>query len=47
MMLEQGEHPKVAQERLGHAKITTTIDIYSNVIPRMQEDAIKDFSLTY
>jgi len=25
-MLEQGVHPKVVQERLGHVKITTTLD---------------------
>jgi integrase len=34
-----GVHPKVAQERLGHASITTTLDLYSHVTATMQEDA--------
>ena len=32
-------HPKVAQERLGHSTITTTMDLYSHVVPGMQEGA--------
>jgi hypothetical protein len=31
--------PKVAQERLGHASITTTLDLYSHVTDSLQEDA--------
>lgn len=38
-MLKQGVHPKVAQERLGHATIAVTLDLYSHVMPGMQEDA--------
>lgn len=38
-LLLAGVHPKVAQERLGHASITTTLDLYSHVTPTMQEDA--------
>ncbi len=34
-----GVHPKVVQERLGHASITTTLDLYSHVTATMQEDA--------
>jgi integrase len=30
-MLLAGVHPKVAQERLGHSTITTTLDLYSHV----------------
>jgi len=30
---------KVTQERLGHASITTTLDLYSHVTATMQEDA--------
>src|SRR6516165_10751572 len=30
-LLLVGVHPKVAQERLGHATITTTLDLYSHV----------------
>jgi hypothetical protein len=34
-----GVHPKVAQERLGHSTVTTTLDRYSPVTPAMREDA--------
>lgn len=34
-----GVHPKVAQERLGHSTITTTMDLYSHVTDNMQADA--------
>jgi integrase len=33
-----GVHPKVAQERLGHSTISTTLDLYSHVTATMQED---------
>jgi integrase len=39
MLLEQGEHPKVVQERLGHSSITLTLDTYSHVMPGLQERA--------
>lgn len=39
LALAAGVHPKVVQERLGHANIQTTMDIYSHTIPAMQEDA--------
>ena len=32
-------HPKVVSERLGHANIGVTMDIYSHVMPGMQEAA--------
>ncbi len=38
-LLLTGVHPKVAQERLGHASITTTLDLYSHVTDTMQSDA--------
>jgi integrase len=38
-MLANGVHPKIASERLGHSKIGITLDLYSHVIPGMQEDA--------
>jgi len=38
-LLKQGVHPKVAQERLGHATIAVTLDLYSHVMPGMQENA--------
>lgn len=39
LMLLSGEHAKVVSERLGHAKITMTLDIYSHVLPSMQQQA--------
>jgi integrase len=38
-LLAQGVHPKIAQERLGHSSISITLDLYSHVLPGMQEDA--------
>jgi integrase len=45
VMLLQGVHPKVVQERLGHSKMSTTMDLYSHVMPSMQKDAVKKFEL--
>ena len=39
LMLKQGIHPKVVQERLGHASIQMTLDTYSHVVPGLQEAA--------
>jgi integrase len=38
-LLASGAHPKVAQERLGHATVAITLDLYSHVLPGMQADA--------
>jgi integrase len=38
-LLMAGVHPKIASERLGHSKIGITLDLYSHVMPGMQEDA--------
>lgn len=43
LMLKQGISPKVIQERLGHATISTTLDIYSHVTPGMQRQAVEVF----
>lgn len=39
LALQAGVHPKVVQERLGHSSISITLDLYSHVVPGMQEDA--------
>lgn len=39
LMLTQGVHPKVVAERLGHADMRTTLEIYSHVLPHMQKEA--------
>jgi len=38
-LLSSGVHPKVASERLGHSKVGITLDLYSHVLPGIQEDA--------
>ncbi len=43
LMLKQGIHPKIVQERLGHATIAITLDTYSHVAPGLQEAAAKRF----
>ncbi len=42
-MLKQGVHPKVVQERLGHASIAITLDTYSHVVPGLQKAAAVRF----
>jgi integrase len=37
--LQAGVNMKVVQERLGHASIKTTMDLYSHVMPGMQREA--------
>ncbi len=39
LMLAQGTHPKVVSERLGHATVGITLDIYSHVLPGLQREA--------
>ncbi|MBU2535419.1 MAG: site-specific integrase [Chloroflexi bacterium] len=43
MLLKGGVHPKVVQERLGHSSIEMTLDIYSHVVPGIQEAAARRF----
>jgi integrase len=43
IMLQQGIHPKIVQERLGHSSVATTLDIYSHVLPGLQEAAARKF----
>jgi integrase len=38
-MLSNGTHMKVASERLGHSSIGITMDLYSHILPGMQEEA--------
>jgi integrase len=39
MALASGLHPKVVQERLGHATISITLDVYSHVTAGLHSDA--------
>jgi integrase len=40
-LLASGVHPKIAQERLGHASVSITLDLYSHATETMQADAAK------
>jgi integrase len=40
LMACSGGHAKVVQEMLGHATKNITLDLYSHVLPDMQENAV-------
>jgi integrase len=40
LLLSEGVHPKIVQEILGHSQISMTLDVYSHVLPNMQQDAM-------
>lgn len=44
VLLSKNVHPKIVQERLGHSKISTTMDTYSHLIPGMQRLAVDVFN---
>ena len=39
LMLALGVQPKVVQETLGHSRIAVTMDVYSHVLPHLQDEA--------
>ncbi len=41
-----GVNPKVVQEILGHSQISMTMDIYSHVLPTMQQEAMEKLHQT-
>jgi integrase len=41
MLLQEGVHPKIVSERLGHSTINITLDVYSHVLPNIQKEAVK------
>jgi len=43
LLLKQGVHPKIVQERLGHSSIQITLDTYSHVSPGLQKAAAECF----
>ena len=43
LLLKQGVHPKIVQERLGHSSIQMTLDLYSHVAPGLQAAAAEKF----
>ena len=43
LLLQQGVHPKIVSERLGHSTIGITMDTYTHVLPNMQKEAAQQF----
>ena len=43
ILLQQGINPKVVSERLGHASVSFTMDVYKHVLPGMQAQAAATF----
>jgi integrase len=44
LALEQGIHPRVVQERLGHSTIAITLGIYSHVSPTLHDEAADEIA---
>jgi integrase len=47
LALPAGIHPKVVQERLGHANISITLDTYSHVVGGLHEDAAEQVAALF
>jgi len=43
LLLKAGVHPKIVSERLGHGSVSFTLDVYSHVMPGLQEAAAVQF----
>lgn len=39
LLLQAGEPVHVVSERLGHSKVSMTMEVYAHVLPDMQQDA--------
>ncbi|OIJ19006.1 hypothetical protein BKP45_14895 [Anaerobacillus alkalidiazotrophicus] len=47
ILLQKNVHPKVVSERLGHSKISITLDTYSHVLPSLQDGAASIFDTAF
>lgn len=45
LLLKSGVHVKVVSERLGHANVAFTMNVYQHVLPGMQAEAADTFAL--
>ncbi|MFA9559676.1 tyrosine-type recombinase/integrase [Evansella sp. AB-rgal1] len=43
ILLLKNVHPKIVSDRLGHSKISITLDLYSHAIPSLQDGAVDVF----
>jgi integrase len=41
LLLKAGQHPSVVAAQLGHSSVRTTLDVYSHVLPGLQEAAAR------
>jgi integrase len=41
LLLSKNVNPKIVSEMLGHSSISITLDIYSHLLPDMQEKAVE------
>jgi integrase len=46
-LLRAGIHPKIVSERLGHAKVSFTLDVYSASVPDLQSRAVEALEALY
>ena len=46
LALKAGVHPKVVSERLGHATVGITLDLYSHVAPSLAKDAAEQIMMS-
>jgi integrase len=47
ILLSMGVHPKIVQELLGHEDITTTLGIYSHVLPSLQKETMEKWDAAF
>ena len=47
LLVEQREHPKVIQSRLGHRSISTTLDLYGHLFDGLDEAAADALDQAY
>lgn len=45
-LLAAGVHPKTVSERLGHSSVQITLDLYSHLLPHIQDEAINKLEKT-
>jgi integrase len=47
LLIVMGVHPRVVMEILGHSQISTTMNIYAHVLPRVQREAITGLDVLF
>lgn len=47
LSIAAGAHPKLVQQRLGHASITITMDRYGHLLPSLEEALSAQLDATY